>query len=228
MRPMLIIAFAATACSPSPDAATPPALYGLLDARVTETGASDVVERMSRWAPPDTDCAGGQYGGLELKADVVGSSVEETILASYTQGVIVLDRENMPIASAPGYPCEGSADAIESIAVGHAFLEAERTIAMTVTSGGRREQMTVLALFRVGFGGRLDPVFTASIEERRGGDVARGSVMLLPGALLYRRPGGRLALWVFDPVGRAYLFRGVIEPSDVPEEPPHVPPLALR
>jgi hypothetical protein len=165
----------------------------------------------------DRTCAAGAYAELEADGDVAPNAGDETVIASYADGVTVLDREGVQIASAPGYACEGSADEAETLIIGRAF--GAPTIAMVVTSGGRREQMTWLAVFRVGFAGRLDPVFTGTVEERSDDRVRRGEVTFVPDGLIYRRPGSRrLTLWVFDPAARAYTQRG---PSELPIDVPH-------
>lgn len=192
-----------------------PWLHGLERARITETPQADVADRMPA-AFDALECAASATHGLELVADISSSPGVETVLASYAQGALVLDHEGQVIASSPGYPCEGSADAITALAVGRAFLVP--TIAIAVTHGGHKEQTTDLALFRLGFRGRIEAVFTAEVEQRQGNSVRRGAVWLIPNGLIYQSPGGRTALWIYDPVGSAYLYRGLLEDTD---EPPH-------
>lgn len=219
---LAIIAVLAAAASELAPSALPgmPWLHGLYGAAVTELPDDTVAPRMTMWVESDAECPAGFYPGMAIEADVAPSPGNETVLASYTQGVLVLDSEGELLASSPGYTCEGTADDAIALAAGSTFLEP--TIALVVTSGGRREQITWLALYRVGFGGRLDPVFTASVEEREDEVVRRGDVAFVPGGLLYRRPGGGWSVWIYDPVGRAYMHRGELERSD---EPPHVPPM---
>ena len=54
-------------------------------------------------------------------------------------------------------------------------------------------------------------MFAGVVEQREDGVVRTGSITLLPGALLYRAPGGGVSLWVFDPVAHAFMPRGAID-----------------
>src|SRR5687767_704090 len=78
-------------------------------AGATETASQEAVEELAEWRQPDAECIGTLYGGLSLTADVAAGEGDERVLASYTQGLVVLDRENHLIAQAPGFRCEGSA-----------------------------------------------------------------------------------------------------------------------
>lgn len=162
----------------------------------------------------DPTCEDVPTAGLRVTAEVAPSPGRETVVASYAYGVLVLDSEGTVIAAAPGYSCEGSADQIEVLAAGTAF--GVPTIVVVGTTGGRREQLTWLGMFRVGLGGRLDPVFTGAVEQREDGIVRRGSVTVLPGALLVRDPFGGVGFWVFDRGGGVYIPRGGYSGLDVP------------
>ena len=179
-----------------------PWLHGLTDLRVVERGPAGALVDLE----PDDACGPGAYAELELAADVAPPAGRETIRASYARGVTVRDTEGIVLAAAPGYPCWGSADELEVLAAGTSFPA--RTLVLAATSGGRREQLTWLALFRVTAPGELAPVFTGAVEVREDERVRRGEVWLLPGGLLYRPPGGELGVWIYDPVGRAYTHRG--------------------
>lgn len=195
-----------------------PWLHGLDSARITDEPQAHVADRMSA-DTEELECATGATHGLELTADVSPSAGMETVLASYAHGIVVLDREHRVVGSTGGYECQGSADEIAALAVGRAFLVP--TIALAITHGGHEEQTTELALFRIGFRGRLEPVFTAEVEVRSGEGVRTGAVWLIPNGLLYQRPGGTTGLWIYDAVGGAYLYRGLFEHTD---EPPHAEP----
>jgi hypothetical protein len=158
-------------------------------------------------------------GRLVLVADAMKGRGHETVVASYTSGILVLDREGQTIGSAPGYTFHGSADEITALAVGTAF--GEPTIALAITRGGHREQWTDLALYREDVSGQLDAVFTAEVEHRDGDTVEQGAVWLIPGGLIYRHPEGATALWTFDRVGGVYLYRGGFA---LREMPPHAEP----
>ena len=186
---------------------------------VSEEASVQATSRLQAWFPRDDEgCGSGAHQGMQLLADVAPPPGRETILASYAGGVVVLDREGQMVASSPGYPCTGSADEIEAIAAGDAF--GNQTIVLVAKAGGHREFSTFVGLFRMGFGKRLDPVFTAVVEEHEGSLVHRGAIYMVPGALAYRLPDGRYGFFVFDPIARAYLDRR--EPLD---DPGHEPPV---
>jgi hypothetical protein len=178
-----------------------PWLHNLRDVVATDERDRFLTSALDE--PDDPTCHHDTSQGLLLTAEVAPTAGPETIAASFSQGVTVLDREGLPIASTPGYPCFGSADDIEIVAVGTAFHT--RTIVLAVTVGGRREQATWLAMFRVGQRGRLEPVFTTVVEHREDGIVRRGSVTILPDALLVRDPSGAVGFWTWDPTAGVYL-----------------------
>jgi hypothetical protein len=226
MKPEAVLAATwLTACeiaaSPSPESAAP-LPHGMSSMVVSETvsaAASRRLEARSGGGVVDEQgCGAGAYQAIELVADVAPSPGRETILASYAHGVVVLDREGDVVASTTGYRCAGSSDEVEAVAAGDAF--GDPTIVVVTRTGGRREFSTVVGLFRIGFGGRLDPVFTATVEEHSGERSRRGAIDLLPGALVHRLPDGRHGFFVFDPVGRVYR-----EPSHPLDDPAHEPPL---
>lgn len=188
-----------------------PWLHGIDHVQVTREGNPEVASRMTQ-SEPDPSCVASEYPGLELHADVYPAGGQETVLATYTQGIEIHGSEDELLGAAPGFTCEGSADDLELLASGTVFLEP--TIVLAITSGGRREQSTWIALYRPGEGGRLDPLFTATVEEREGDRVHRGDITFVPGGLLYRRPGGGTSVWIYDPVARAYVPRGPSEPPE--------------
>ncbi|HEU0035828.1 MAG TPA: hypothetical protein VFQ53_34685 [Kofleriaceae bacterium] len=198
----------AGACQVGTEVPAVPWLHGMTDVAVSEQANDSVTRRLDEWSPAvDVDeCAGAAYPGIELTADVAGSTRKETVLASYAQGIVVLDGERRLVASTPGYRCGGTADEIQAVVVGSAF--GDRTLVIVGTTGGHREADTWLGMFRVGFDKRLDPVFTGVVEERRGDRVEQGAVHMLPGALIYTPPGRTPTLWFWNPVARAYLLPG--------------------
>ncbi|CAN5893805.1 hypothetical protein BH11MYX3_BH11MYX3_12050 [soil metagenome] len=143
---------------------------------------------------------------LRITADVAPAAGRETVTATLEGGIHVVGAEGIELASSPGYPCEGSADALELLAAGSIFRD--RVIVLAFTTGGRREQMTWLGVYRVGFGGDIDALFAGVVEVREDGVVRSGAVTFLPGALIYRPPGHHDSLWIYDPVVHTYTPRG--------------------
>lgn len=147
----------------------------------------------------DSSCSPASQGAITLHADIGPPAGVETIVASYAHGIVVFDAEARLVASAPGYPCTGGADEIEAVAVGTAW--GKPTIALVVTTGGRREWLTWVGLYRVGGDGRLEATFSGAVESEVDGYVQRGWVVFLPGALLHREPTGEIVLWAWKPQG---------------------------
>lgn len=198
--------------STAPESRALPWLTNLKD--VTAVAVGDPLITMAMDAEVDPSCDETTPVGLALVANVAPAAGPETILASYAHGVMVYGHEGELIASTPGYPCAGSADEIEVLATGTAF--GIPTIAIAVTTGGRREQMTWLGLFRIGQRGRLEPVFAGAVELREDGIVRRGSVTILPNGLLVRDPLGGVGFWVFDDTAGVYLPRGGFAGTEIP------------
>ena len=206
----LLLGVIAVLASDVPRAAQPvhaalPWLFNLQNTVAVEDSVENVARAPDSTGDRDSTCSFSPTQ-LRLTADVTGSPRPETIVASYGEGIHVFNEEGRLIGSTPGYPCGGSADEIEVLAAGTAF--GDRTIVVAVTTGGRREQLTWLAMFRVGFNGRLEAVFAGAVEQRADGDVAQGSVTVLPGALLVRDTLGGVGYWVFDPTAGVYLPPG--------------------
>ena len=195
------------------DAPASPALPWLHNfAATAESGVAmpGTVARMSRWRPADMDCGGATYSGLSIVADVAEPRGTEEVLASYTQGVLVVDSAGRLIASATAPVCRGSADAIEAIAAGDAQI-GRPVIAMAMTTGGHRESSTWLVLYQV-VGGVVAPVFSAVVEERRDDHSRSGDVTLLPGALMYRSPSGSQTLWTYSDEQQRYIELAMAAP----------------
>jgi hypothetical protein len=224
MRALSLVLGVAAACG-APSAPELPWLYGLSGTVATDEGLTELADRLVPPEGGEDDCAVGARFGFRIVADVVGSQAQETIVASFARGIAVFDREEQVLTTAGGYPCTGgSADGLASLAVGRAY--GVPTIVLAATEGGRNISITWLGLWRIS-DGKLVPVFTGVVEERTGNQVKRGALYLLPGALVYRRPGGPWTLWVYDDAAGAYLFREA-EGTDEPVEPRHVPIVGAR
>lgn len=189
-----------------------PWLFNLTNVKAVDTG--DPLVTMAMDAEIDPSCAELESPGFALVANVAAAAGDETILASYAHGVMVFGHEGELIASTPGFPCAGSADEIEVLAAGTAF--GVPTIVMVATTGGRREQLTWLGMFRIGRTGRLEAVFTGAVEQREDGIVRRGSVTVLPDALMVRDPLGGVGFWIFDEVSGVYIPRGGLTGGEHP------------
>lgn len=221
MRPIVIaLVAAAGACAPSSPEL--PWLYGLSDTVATDREQPGAIDRLPA---SDEPCVAGTENALQVAADVVGSQAPETVVAAFARGMVVFDAEGTALASAPGYPCGGSADDLAVLAAGRAY--GHRMIATVAITGGHNKQVSWIGLHRVFDDGQLAPAFAGAIEERVGEEVHRGWIQLLPEALLYQRPGGRISLWIFDDAARAYVFRATVG-TDESSEPPHVPAISAR
>ncbi|MDQ3365682.1 MAG: hypothetical protein M3680_09680 [Myxococcota bacterium] len=205
----LVVLALTAGCQPA--APSLPWLHGLGEVVASTEDVTDVGDLLAE------GCGAGASRTLRLVADVTGTPALETVTASYSGGLVVTDAEHHVLARGAGYPCEGSADELDTLAVGGAY--GHRTVVIAATAGGRRETATWVGLFRPGFGGALDPVFTGEVERRVGDVVERGNIWLVPDGLLHQPPGGPTSYWPFDPVGHAYVPYGPLERR----EPPHVP-----
>ncbi|HEU4729766.1 MAG TPA: hypothetical protein VFT22_17845 [Kofleriaceae bacterium] len=187
-----------------------PWLHNFAVSAESATPSASVIDRMSPWRAVDPNCSASAYGGFAIKADVAEPAGSEEVLASYTQGVLVLDGEGRLVASATAPSCQGSADEIEAIAAGDAHID-HPVIAMAVTSGGHRASSTWLVLYRV-IGGVVAPVFSAVIEEHAGDRTDAGDVTLLTGALLYHAPSGHQTLWTYSSEQQRYVEVALVTP----------------
>jgi hypothetical protein len=182
-----------------------PWLQGFFAPEATsERPRGDVITTLAEWRAPDEACVGSAYGGLLLRADVVPGGLPERILASYSQGVFVLDDSHRLLAQAPGFPCEGSADALVAIAVGDVLIGAP-VVALAATTGGHAENMTWLTLYRVSPAGELQPVFIGEIERHEEHATYTGTVVIVPGGLVHRDPAGALSFWIYEPTLGRYI-----------------------
>ena len=164
---------------------------------VAEQGSRDVLAQLSEWARPAEECVAAAYDGLSLTADVSAAPGNEQILASYTQGVFVLDREGHLLAQSQPWECEGSSDELVALAAGDAAIGTP-VVALAATSGGRAENVTLLTMYRVSNGGELQPIFSGEVERHEGETTRTGIVTLIPGGLVYRDPQGSVGMWLYD------------------------------
>jgi hypothetical protein len=182
-----------------------PWLQGLFQPQgESEQGSREVVAQLAEWADPGEQCVASAYGGLSLRADVSAAAGPELILASYTQGIFVLDDERHLLAQAPGFGCRGSSDELVGIAAGDAAIGVPLVV-LAATSGGHAENVTWLTLYRVTDDGVLQPVFVAEVERHEGATTRTGTVTLIPGGLVYRDPIGSVGLWIYDPERGRYV-----------------------
>ena len=147
------------------------------------------------------------YGALEVRGDLGGG--EQTIVASYGLGVVVLDAAAHPVARVKPFAPAGSADGIVALAVVDGPM-----LAVAVQTGGHRENEVTLSLYRLGEHG-LQPLFALPVEEHEGEATRAGGVVLMPGSLIYRAPGAAATTtWRYD----AHRMRYVELPSAHPHE----------
>jgi hypothetical protein len=181
-------------------------------AAVTGPPSIDVGAELAEWREPDEACIATAYGGLALHAELLPElEGPEAVLATFTQGVFVLDGERHVVAQVPGFQCEGSADELVAIAAGDVAI-GEPVVALAATAGGRAESITWLSLYRISDGGELQPIFIGEVEHHADGTTAAGLVTIVPGGLVYRDPAGRASTWIYD----LALGRYVEQPASPP------------
>jgi hypothetical protein len=165
-------------------------LPGLAVTDVSTDLSIDAIDRLEAIAEDAEQCP--VVDAQEVGAEVAPSPGNELVLASMSTGVVVFDADGRRIASASLGECGGSADAIEAIAVGDAWIGTP-VIAVVSSNGGHRESETRLSLFYVE-DHALVTLFSEPIEVRDGVDLWTGSATLLPGAIVYRAPTGEVVL----------------------------------
>lgn len=178
-----------------------PWLQGFTPDAVADHPSRAVSAELAEWKKPDESCVASAYGGLTLEGK------GQRVLATYSQGVFVLDSNRHLVAQAPGFECNGSADELIAIAEGNAWVGAP-IIALAATSGGRAESVTWLSLYRVGENGKLEPVFTGAVERHGDKQTKTGVVTVVPGGLIYRAPEGPTSLWTWD--GTKYVQQATL------------------
>lgn len=186
-----------------------PWLQGFVPAASTDHATAEVVRELAEWQPEDEACVASAYGGLQLSSELQPGAGDDTVLASYTQGIVVLDRDHHAIARAPGFTCRGSADELIGLAAGDAGI-ATPVLALAATSGGHNESFTWLTLYRVD-GAQLVPAFTGVVERHEGHTTQTGTILLFPGGLVYRPPGGTTSVWLYDAATGRYVQQFVVQ-----------------
>ena len=210
----LVFAWGAAEAVAAPASRALPWVHSFVPAAETSEVTPGVISRMSPWRAADPSCSAAAYGGFEVTAEVAAEPAGlETVLASFTQGVLVLDAQARLIASAMPLACEGSADELVGLAVGDAHV-GEPVIALAVTIGGHREAKTWLVLYRVAVAdGVVAPIFAGIVEDYTNDQSRIGDVTLLPGALVYRAPSGARTLWTYDTAEHRYVQLGLGAPG---------------
>jgi hypothetical protein len=171
-----------------------------------DTLSPSTLDKLARWQSCDGPCT--DYGGMELVADIASTPGNETILASFSTGIVVLDSSGALLSRGAAFDPAGSADELVALAVGDAWLEMP-VIAIVVRVGGRREHQTWLELHRVGAPKTLERVFSAVVEEHEDQTDSVGTVTFVRNGLLYRAPRSASAeLWLFDSRAGRYVARG--------------------
>ncbi len=160
--------------------------------------------------------ANGGYGGLEVTGEIGRGRGLEAVLASFQQGLVVVDRAGQLVARAPGFESTGSADDLVALAIGDGQLD-EPIIALAVTTGGHRDSVTSIVLYQLGERGDLLPLFAKPIVERDGDQTFAGAIVFAPRALRYRSPRGATSLWMFDPARGRYVES---EPAELDRSAP--------
>jgi hypothetical protein len=180
-----------------------PWLQGFEPTAATEHGRREVVAELAEWQPADDSCTASTYGGLELATDT------GRVLASFTQGLLILDRDRHAIARTPAFTCQGSADELVALAAGDAWIGTP-VLALVATAGGHNESTTWLTLYRAS---DLAPLWSGEVEHHEGSVTTTGVIMLYPGGLVYRSPAGGAQVFRFDPDQHRYISRGEFAPA---------------
>lgn len=194
-----------TACdgiaSPPPPAM--PWIHGMTRVAAGAIQTTEATRRMSLLAAVSPE---DQGGAIELRADLTGDGAVETVLASYSGGVLMVDRGGRVAARAAGRDAEGSADDLLAIAVGDIQIGAPALLVAT-QSGGHRESTVTLAVYRPS-NGALRAMFAAPIERHIGDATQAGAVLFVRDGLWYRAPDADAqTYWVLDRRRGAYVAR---------------------
>jgi hypothetical protein len=181
------------ACSaPSPAL---PWIHGLASTASNDVEAPEIAERMAGLVGTRDN---GGYGGIGVTFG------DGSVLASFHQGVIVLDGKDLVIGRAPGFDPMGSADDLLAVAVGDAGLD-KPVIVVAVTRGGHRENTTSIVVFQTGRQSQLQRIFDAPVEEHDGDQTFTGSLVFVSQGLVYQRPRGSVERWRFDSSRHRYV-----------------------
>lgn len=148
-----------------------------------------------------------------VEADLADAPGNETVEASFTEGIVVRDAEGHVLARAPGFsPSGGSADDIDALAVGDAQIGSP-VVVLAATKGGHNENLTWLTLYRIANSGELQPIFTGEVERHAGRTTKTGTVTVIPGGLIYQPPVGDGSIWLYDESLGRYVQRDQDRPS---------------
>lgn len=180
-----------------------PWLQGFAETATTDHPTKGAVAELTEWQPPEARCTAAAYGAFEL---TVG---DQRVLASYTQGIVVLDKQHDAVAHAPPFTCQGSADDIVALEVGDAWIGAP-VLAFAATTGGKNESITWVTLYRLG---DLVPVFTGVVERHEGRRTRTGVVLVYPGGLIYQPPTGPSQVWRYDDDQHRFINTGEFQPN---------------
>lgn len=180
-----------------------PWLQGFESTAATDHPTRAAVAELAEWQPAEDSCVASAYGGLAL---TVG---DERVLASYTQGIVVLDKSKNAVAHAPPFTCQGSADELVALSAGDAWIGTP-VLALAATTGGKNESITWLTLYRTS---DLAPIFTGVVERHEGHRTRTGIVFVYPGGLLYQPPSGGPQIWRYDVDQRRYINTGEFMPN---------------
>ena len=187
MKHALLIALVlGTACDnlSAPPPPSMPWLHGFSAVAVTDTLTPQASRRI---ASVLATAAEDDYGGLELRADLAGDTRTETVLASYSLGVAVMDPGGRLVALAPAFDAGGSADDLISLAAGDGQLGSP-VIVLAVQTGGHRENAIWVAIYRMTGTRALQQLFFAPIETHEGSETRTGTLTFTRSGVSYRAP----------------------------------------
>lgn len=206
VKKIFCLAFCAACGSPATTNGTMPWLHDFAASATSNDETLAASDRLARFVESREDV---DNGALQVTADVAATDGLETVLASYHQGVAVVDRTGTLVARVPGFEPGGSADDLVALSVGDAGIGTP-VIALAVNRGGHRESVTSMILYRVDRG-QLEPLFDMPIEVHDGADTFTGTITFVPGGLIYRAPrASGVTVWILDTPRGRYLERGAI------------------
>lgn len=145
------------------------------------------------------------YEGVEITGDVAPNEGRETVRATVAE-VTIRDARGALIASIPAFEPQGSRDEVLGIRISEGYVGAP-LIGVTTTVGGHRESTTWLALYSIQ-DKQVERLFAAPIEVAEDQAVASGTLLVFPGALLYRAPRAEQpTLFGYDASTHRYVVR---------------------
>ncbi len=208
--PLVALVAGCEGLTPAPPPSVLPSLQGVLIVTESDRASPSVIDRIGESSP---ECVADAYGGIELVADVAPNPGKETVLASFSQGVVVLAADGHRIASTPGFDCTGSQDDLVAVEIVRTSLDTP-VIAVAANQGGRRESSAWLELLAVGKSDHLDRLFVGEIERYDELGTHTGGVTIVPGGLVYRHPIDGVSLWRYEvPTHRYVKWRSIERPK---------------